>query len=200
MFGPEDTSKRPSELHLLGMLSDGQSGYIEDMEAAGQQQLVHSNVIPTNGPSDEELTALGFQLGEQVQGDMLFRNATLPAGWKKEGSDHAMWSYILDERGRRRVAVFYKAAFYDRDAFMRLETPHSYLSAMLYENGSPVFDDKWLTPAIAIDQLTKIESGELAEAAECDEYAKTNPYWVDRAKDHRTKAAQAAKMRAAVQS
>jgi predicted secreted protein len=30
-----------------------------------------------------------------------------------------MWSYIVDDEGTQRVAIFYKAAFYDRDAFMR---------------------------------------------------------------------------------
>ena len=29
---------------------------------------------------------------------------------------------FVDETGTRRVAVFYKAAYYDRRAFMRLET------------------------------------------------------------------------------
>ena len=32
-----------------------------------------------------------------------------------------MWSHIVDAEGRKRVAVFYKAAFYDRRADMRLE-------------------------------------------------------------------------------
>jgi len=31
-----------------------------------------------------------------------------------------MWSYLHDEHGRERCAIFYKAAFYDRDAFLTI--------------------------------------------------------------------------------
>ncbi len=116
MAGPEDTSKRPPELHLIGAM-DTRSNYIEDMEAAGQRQLVASTVLPIDSGRDEQaLLELGFTFGAEV--DDLFREATLPEGWVRRGSDHAMWSYIDDDQGRERVAVFYKAAFYDRSAHM----------------------------------------------------------------------------------
>lgn len=92
---------------------------IEASERRGQEQLLQSTVLPTEGSDGEEFAALGFKFGPKVEGDELFREATLPDGWKKEGSDHDMWSYIVDERGIHRVSVFYKAAFYDRRAFMR---------------------------------------------------------------------------------
>lgn len=117
MTAPENTRDVPAELHLLGMIGN-QSGYIEEMERDGQRQLVNSTSLPADGPWDE-LTALGFTKGEPV--DDLFVNATLPQGWIKEGSDHAMWSYLCDERGIQRVGVFYKAAFYDRKAHMSLQ-------------------------------------------------------------------------------
>lgn len=44
----------------------------------------------------------------------------MPDGWKKEPTDHDMWSRIVDEKGRERAMVFYKAAFYDQRADMRL--------------------------------------------------------------------------------
>lgn len=52
--------------------------------------------------------------------DDLFIQALLPAGWKKEATDHSMWSDLLDEQGRKRGGIFYKAAFYDRRADMHL--------------------------------------------------------------------------------
>lgn len=116
----ENTSGRDNFEHVLGVLSQGQSGYIEGMEAQGQRQLLAASQLPVNGPWGE-LKALGFVPGPPVPGDDLFRSVQLPEGWHREGSDHAMWSYITDERGVRRVAVFYKAAFYDRRAFCRLE-------------------------------------------------------------------------------
>jgi hypothetical protein len=118
----ENTGQRDDMLHLLGAMSDGASGYITGMEADGQRQLVNSDRLPTQVSfgSDADFEALGFVFGEPDRNDPLFRSATLPDGWKREGSDHSMWSYIVDEQGRRRVSIFYKAAFYDRDAFMSL--------------------------------------------------------------------------------
>jgi hypothetical protein len=117
----ENTSQRPNELHFLGMLA-GSDEYITGMEKSGQAQLVNSEVLPVDmKPSRAEFETLGFVFGEPVQGDDLFISATLPAGWKRRASDHDMWSYIDDETGKPRVAIFYKAAFYDRHAFMRLE-------------------------------------------------------------------------------
>lgn len=135
---PEDTSKRDPAVHLLGALSDGTSAYIEGMEAAGQRQLVASTVLPidTRG-RDADFEALGFTFGEKT--DDLFRDAILPEGWSKQGSDHAMWSYIVDERGVERAAIFYKAAFYDRSAHMDLSHPgRSLASKALYDETTEV--------------------------------------------------------------
>lgn len=134
----ENTTKRAPEAHLLGMMVEGQSGYIEGMEADGQRQLVNSDVLPRCQNADDvrRMEELGFTFGEPT--DDLFRHATLPAGWQREGSGHAMWSYIVDERGLQRVAIFYKAAFYDRDAFMRLVRVGSDLaSSFIYSEGDP---------------------------------------------------------------
>ena len=109
---------------LLGAMFGGSTGgAIEASERRGQSELVESTALPTkwNGPNrDEELTALGFELGDVHSDDPLFREAKLPPGWTKKGSSHAMWSYINDEQGRERISIFYKAAFYDREAFMNL--------------------------------------------------------------------------------
>lgn len=119
MTAPRDTSQDHGVIHLVGLMQGGASGYIGDMEADGQRQLVASTVLPIDCTTDEAaLLALGFSFGEPT--DDLFREATMPHGWTKVGSDHDMWSYIEDKHGVRRVAVFYKAAFYDRCAFMRL--------------------------------------------------------------------------------
>mgnify|MGYP000981072513 CR=1 FL=1 len=117
----EGTSRRDPLIHLAGSSSPrGFSGYIEEQEAAGQSQLVTSDRLPVRAGGDEQYLALGFTFGNPDPDDRLFRPATLPPGWKREASDHSMWSYLVDEHGRRRVAIFYKAAFYDRDAFMNL--------------------------------------------------------------------------------
>jgi hypothetical protein len=120
----DNTTKRlrdpvEASLYLMEALAnEGRPGQIEAMEAEGQRQLVNSDRLPTDRKGDFE--ALGFTFGEPDKNDPMFCPATLPPGWTRKGSDHAMWSYLLDEHGKQRVAIFYKAAPYDRRAFMRL--------------------------------------------------------------------------------
>jgi hypothetical protein len=183
--------------HMLVLL-DGMSGgngsaAIEAMEERGQTELVNSDRLPVDsGNNDEAFIAVGFTFGTVDPDDRLFRPATLPAGWKREGSDHAMWSYLVDQHGRRRVGVFYKAAFYDRSAHMYLNSRTSYLSTCLYDNTAPVLDDEWLSPAIAVETLGQMAEHREDEARECDEWAVKQPdnsYWPNRAAEHRTEVA-----------
>lgn len=156
---PENTSKRDPAIHLMGILSVGQGSYIEGLEAAGQRELIHSSALPSDmKPGEATFLSLGFTFGPVDKFDSMFRPATLPAGWRKEGSDHSMWSYIVDELGRRRVAIFYKAAFYDRSAFMRLVTVKSYVSDLLDEGAAPVYDETWCTPRAVYDALGGIRA------------------------------------------
>lgn len=93
-------------------------GGIEAQEAQGQKNFLASESIPIQCPK-EELEKLGFVFGEPV--DDLFIKCKLPDGWKIEATDHSMWSTILDNKGKERASIFYKAAFYDRSAFLRLD-------------------------------------------------------------------------------
>lgn len=118
-----NTAEQAASNPMLGLaLSMG--GGIEAMEARGQAELVHSDQIPTkhlHGSSDAMLEAMGFVLGPVTPGDTLFRSATLPPGWSRKGTGHSMWSTIVDGKGRERLAIFYKAAFYDRAAHISLQ-------------------------------------------------------------------------------
>jgi hypothetical protein len=135
------------------ILADAVSGkssdqIIGDMEAAGQRQLIASHLLPTDTHrTDAEFEALGFVFGDPVEGDPMFRHATLPGGWTKRGSDHDMWSLVVDERGRERASVFYKAAFYDRSAHMSLNTVLGYLRSCVQDGAPIVTDETWATPA-----------------------------------------------------
>lgn len=162
-FSPRNTARAmredPAEALLMlaeSMGSRGPGGAIEAQEAAGQREIVHSDVIPTDAPPADQLEALGFKLGPVVEGDDMFRRATLPDGWTREGSEHAMWSYLLDGLGRKRASIFYKAAFYDRSAHMSITTVSGYVSSQAYDKQPIVFDDTWATKEVvlaAIDEL-----------------------------------------------
>lgn len=178
----EDTSKRDPLLHLLGAMGDTDR-YIGEMERAGQAQLVHSDRLPVdlNGSNEDDFLAAGFTFGDPDPGDNLFRSATLPEGWKREGSDHSMWSYIVDQNGRRRVSVFYKAAFYDRRAFMSLVTPLSDLSDLYYGEIKELPVDGWTTREAWVDLLTREHARLLEEAQEQDSYY---PVGAERSRKH----------------
>lgn len=109
-----------------------------------------------------------------------------------------MWSYLVDELGRRRGAIFYKAAFYDRDAFMRLESHYGYLSSCLYDKRKPVLDDAWLPLAAAVDELTKMHAKAL-ERAEGTAGLAARPdldssYWTGQVAEYKREAADIQKL------
>lgn len=54
--------------------------------------------------------------------DDLFWNVQLPDGWEIRATDHTMWNELIDNKGKKRATFFYKAAFYDRDAFTNFQT------------------------------------------------------------------------------
>lgn len=93
---------------------------IERMEAEGQRALIQSAMIPKEiiGATREQLTEMGFKFGSDV--DELFVACELPPGWTKRGTNHSMHSNLLDDQGRYRAEIFYKAAFYDRRADMSM--------------------------------------------------------------------------------
>lgn len=115
MRAPENTAAAsPLENLVVTMEKNG----IENQEAQGQRQLVNSDTLPTAGL--QQLRQIpGLQILEPVEGDPLFTYVKLPDGWSKRSTSHSMHSDLLDERGRKRAGIFYKAAFYDRRADIR---------------------------------------------------------------------------------
>ncbi|MEU5595700.1 hypothetical protein [Streptomyces sp. NPDC020298] len=154
-----ENTQDPSSMELTSMLllaTGDTEAVIGAQERAGQAQVIHSDCLPTAmRDSREEFEAVGFTFGQPDPHDPLFAPATLPDGWKREGSDHAMWSYIVDELGRRRVGVFYKAASYDRKADMHLVSVYGYVRDCVY-NGTPIVtDDTWASRTAVAEALRK---------------------------------------------
>lgn len=123
-------------------------GGIERQEKAGQAALVASTDMPKEmSPSREAFEKVGFKFGDDV--DELFLKAELPPGWKRAGTEHSMHSDIVDEKGRRRVGVFYKAAFYDRRADAHMvqryiiqrdyDLPKGDISFVIKDGGKEIF-------------------------------------------------------------
>lgn len=152
----ENTSDRDPLLQLAILWGDPGRG-IAEMEKAGQQQLLQSDRLPVNTHGmDAEFLQAGFVFGLPDPQDPLFRPARLPDGWRREARGHDMWSYLVDTFGRSRVSVFYKAAFYDRAAFMRWTTVDAYAWTLVNEDVAPVLDDVWCTREALLAALGKM--------------------------------------------
>jgi hypothetical protein len=98
----------------------GAGNAILHQEAQGQSSFVNSETLPSDmqGDAKSVLEKAGVKFGEKVEGDEMFQYVELPAGWKKVPTNHSMWSNLVDDKGRVRAGIFYKAAFYDRSAHL----------------------------------------------------------------------------------
>lgn len=125
---------------------------IENQEKRGQQSVVRNQRLPkrvnetglwnvilegiTNDMSHDERCAIMTRnnlaytksqyekMGISILGehDDLFYDVQLPEGWYIKATDHTMWNDLIDNNGRKRAQFFYKAAFYDRRAFINFKT------------------------------------------------------------------------------
>lgn len=115
------TNTRQSEVNPQWLHGANPSGILAQ-EARGQKELVQSMQLPTDVPpaDKQKLVDAGVIFGEQSAGDTMFVDALLPKGWSKRPTDHSMWNELVDDKGVVRAKIFYKAAFYDRRAFMNV--------------------------------------------------------------------------------
>ena len=124
---PKNTERQTRENPLpffLDALAGGSDRAIRDQEASGQLSFVGSDTLPTKISAEDKeiLVKVGVQFLGSVDGDPIFQNVVLPNGWEKKATGHDMWSDLLDNKGRKRAGIFYKAAFYDRSAHLSLNT------------------------------------------------------------------------------
>lgn len=109
----------------------GQCLDIEGEERCGGQEMAAADQLPADGFMlsaqrygaavvlfNQIFTAAGGKIGDRSEGDPLFVDVTLPPGWKKEKTEHPLWTHLLDANGNVRAKIFYKAAFYDRAAHL----------------------------------------------------------------------------------
>lgn len=104
---------------------------IEDQESEGQAELVATSTrLPiqleaTNkeredgswGPVDAKDQYERWGIEVVGPADDIFYGVLLPDGWRLEATDHPMWSKLFNKDGLVAM-VFYKAAIYDRRAFL----------------------------------------------------------------------------------
>lgn len=96
--------------------------FILKQEAGAQQAVAESEIwliarrLNPRGDSRRDLEKLGFKIKGVY--DDLFYEVDPPQGWSK--STEGYWTKVRDETGSERFNQFFKAAFYDRDAFVNI--------------------------------------------------------------------------------
>jgi hypothetical protein len=194
---PGKTRKETGGMEMLAMaMIMGSDNAIYHQEKCGQTSFVNSVDLPTRilGGTDEQLTKMGIKLGEPYEDDKIFRPVELPEGWHKESTDHSMHSNLLDDKGRKRVSIFYKAAWYDRSAHMGLEPrfkisrdwsdeADSYVQCRVLDCGEPIFETDRVTKVMKEDGREDYGASDAVEKQQmkaCDDYlAEHWPNWQD---------------------
>jgi len=142
LFGNPASLKAALEGDLENALLAATPGGVEAQEKVGQTMFVANDTLPHkfNFCKKEDFEKMGIVFGEKE--DDLFSKVALPAGWKKLPTDHSMWSRLVDHKGRERASIFYKAAFYDRDAFLNLTPRFSTLCDPENSNSETSYDER----------------------------------------------------------
>ena len=92
-------------------------GTTNDMNYEEKRKIIDQNIFEY---TQKQYERMGIEIINEC--DDLFWNVKLPEGWDTRATDHTMWNELIDDKGRKRATFFYKAAFYDRDAFANLQT------------------------------------------------------------------------------
>lgn len=126
------------------LLTMSEKGGIERQERQGQTDLVRDGAgesvrLPILMGRDGRvaLEKAGVIFGSDA--DELFLNAVLPAGWSIKAEKHPLHSSLLDAAGRKRAAIFYKAAFSDQRADLTVLRRYNIRSHVASDvDGNPV--------------------------------------------------------------
>ena len=112
----------PGLATLLANQLLGTTNSIEQMEQRGAEEVAAQRErLPTEQLDREQAEKIGIQVHEVDAEDPIWTRITLPEGWRIQTTDHVMWTKLLDDKGRKRASIFYKAAFYDRHAHISFE-------------------------------------------------------------------------------
>ena len=190
---PVNTRAQDPASALAEVIALGSEGFITRQESLGQASFVGSDTLPTrfNYPNEEIakpiLERWGVKFLGAVPSDPIFQYVELPPGWRKVATDHAMWSRLLDAEGRERASIFYKAAFYDRNAHLTLARRYNHAPdykrrdaekvavSVVTDAGRPVYT----TEPIPCDDARPWEASTAAEALAEKWLDEHYPQWRD---------------------
>lgn len=112
------TQRLPKKLNSTTLPNDVfWQGVTDEMDYDKRRAITEQNNI---NYTKEQYEKMGIEIIDEY--DDLFWNVKLPEGWAIKATEHSMWNELFDNKCRKRANFFYKAAFYDRDAFINFNT------------------------------------------------------------------------------
>lgn len=111
---------------MLGMFG-GSKTPVEDAEKSGQARMIAKKQLPIkanspHGIEKSEVRKKYEELGIEIlsEADEYFYNVKLPPNIEIKATEHAMWNEVYQD-GKEIASFFYKASFYDKDAFINFK-------------------------------------------------------------------------------
>lgn len=123
---PDNTAAEAREYPIIPLaeaIAGGSVAALVDAQRGrGQEQFANSDTLPVQMLGENTramLEAAGVRFLGPVEGDKLFQYVELPSGWRKSATAGSLYTDLLDDKGRKRASIFYKAEFCDRVAHIR---------------------------------------------------------------------------------
>lgn len=79
------------------------------MAPRGHEATAELPIADEGSETDTHLLAMGVTFSTEPASRRKFRRVILPAGWHVTGSDHHMYSFLRDDKNRRRAQIGYSA-------------------------------------------------------------------------------------------
>ena len=131
----ENKDMQMQELLLSVLCGKDSNKTIDNIEKRGRDIIVNKVQLPiyANSINDkrfytkEETKDLVLKKYKEIgieiinEENDLFYNVKLPNNIKLKSSESNYWTYLINNSGKELASIFYKAVFYDRDAFINIE-------------------------------------------------------------------------------
>jgi hypothetical protein len=110
---------------LLGLRPKGTMPDTSRKNPLEERSFAGGNTLPIQSSNygfdgKEILEKAGVKFAGIVPGKPLFQYVELPGGWKIVDTERPMWRFLLDEKGRKRAEIYFKAALADVGTHFRV--------------------------------------------------------------------------------
>lgn len=105
--------------NFANFMAASSPGGIEAQERMGQKDVCRKTMIPKEMiPNRRAYEDMGIHIRNDAND--IFFSADYPKDWTIKPTNNPYYSLIIDNTGKERAQIFYKAAFYDKSAYIRL--------------------------------------------------------------------------------